>query len=371
MAMCKDILRVMWRVLTLSGILLFISCENGVEEASSSYVSFEIANSQDWNEVTKGQELNNVTLRSSGFGVLAYYTEDDDWSQAAFATPNFMNNTRVTSSNSGKSWQYAPLKYWPHNQKDKVTFFAYAPYNGNLAGSDVSGSKVDFEIAQDVDNQKDISWSNSSTMNLNKNVNAVNFTFRHALARIGFAVKASADAVSPLREEITMTIKKVTIGYGAGATGGFYTSGTLDLNNTTNTPAWSSISGSTSFSLDPANFVGNGSSGFALTSENSSETQRLNRDDAYIMVLPQDFSSNGFRLFVEYEVSLLSKNQSVDYHTYTNRGYADVKLNLEANKTYIIYINTDLKSISIDDISITQWDEDGGSVIIPGIVPEI
>ncbi len=72
--------------------------------------------------------MTSETLKTLGFGVFAYYTENTDYtaSQSTY-NPNFMYNQQITW-NSDK-WEYSPVKYWP-NQSDlgKVSFFAYAPY---------------------------------------------------------------------------------------------------------------------------------------------------------------------------------------------------------------------------------------------------
>jgi len=38
------------------------------------------------------------------------------------------NATDKTTSWSG-GWEYKPLKYWPNEATDKVSFFAYAPHS--------------------------------------------------------------------------------------------------------------------------------------------------------------------------------------------------------------------------------------------------
>ena len=38
-----------------------------------------------------------------------------------------MYNQLVEKKNG--TWQYTPLKYWPNNDSDKISFFAYAPHN--------------------------------------------------------------------------------------------------------------------------------------------------------------------------------------------------------------------------------------------------
>lgn len=340
----------------------FAACTDQKEASEANLITFDISNSDGWNSVSRGAELTQAALNTKGFGVFAYYTEDKNWSEANMTIPNFMNNTKATKS--GASWQYSPIKYWPHDQRDKVSFFAYAPYN---AGQTATGSKLNFTVEQDVDNQVDLVWSNSATVNLNKNTSPVRFTFKHSLARVGFTVNAMAEGVSPLREGITIRIKKVAIR-------GLYISGTLDMSNTSAIAEWSNESGSEEYSIKHANFVGKSPDGFLLNSANTSSTaHKLNLDDAYIMVIPQDFSSKGLNVYVEYEVELASKNKDGNwdvYHKYTNKCEGTAKVNLEPNKTYIINITTDLNNVTVDDISITEW-KDGGDVSIGGIVPDI
>ena len=85
------------------------------------------------------------TVATKGFGVFAYYTGKSDFSDWAGVgeptskAPNFMNNQKVTGTGDSSTpavytWTYAPIKYWPNEANDKLTFFAYAPYgNNNIA----------------------------------------------------------------------------------------------------------------------------------------------------------------------------------------------------------------------------------------------
>ena len=77
-------------------------------------------------------------LGLSGFGVFAYYTNNQIYSDNAW-TPNFMYNQRVANSSTTAgtyNWTYTPNKYWPNEygadatsaDVDRVSFFAYAPY---------------------------------------------------------------------------------------------------------------------------------------------------------------------------------------------------------------------------------------------------
>ncbi|MBQ9363674.1 MAG: fimbrillin family protein [Bacteroidaceae bacterium] len=59
-------------------------------------------------------------------GVYAYYHDDSQW--AAGATPNFMFNQLVTNDATRGDFVYSPLKYWPNEETDKLSFIGYYPY---------------------------------------------------------------------------------------------------------------------------------------------------------------------------------------------------------------------------------------------------
>lgn len=80
---------------------------------------------------------------SAGFGVFAYYTQDNNYDATADQTPNWMYNQKVAWDNTKSDWMYSPLKYWPNDNgtaddkgatgttTSKVSFFAYAPFTGD------------------------------------------------------------------------------------------------------------------------------------------------------------------------------------------------------------------------------------------------
>ena len=71
----------------------------------------------------------------AGFGVFGYYASNGDY-DVNNSTPNFMYNQQVTYSSTTSAWTYEPVKYWPNefgdaaasDDLDKLSFFAYAPY---------------------------------------------------------------------------------------------------------------------------------------------------------------------------------------------------------------------------------------------------
>lgn len=73
--------------------------------------------------------LTNEELQASGFGVYCWYTGTKEYLTGHIKdyTDNIlMLNQKVEYKNS--QWTYAPSKYWPLKDNEKLTFRAYAPY---------------------------------------------------------------------------------------------------------------------------------------------------------------------------------------------------------------------------------------------------
>ena len=116
-----------------------LGSEYAQQKASETPINFSVytprttragANMSEYTDYKKGIVTDD--LKKIGFGILAYYTDDETY-DADKSTPNFMYNTKVT--NDGTAWKYNPVMYWPNEFKaataeniDRVSFFAYAPY---------------------------------------------------------------------------------------------------------------------------------------------------------------------------------------------------------------------------------------------------
>ena len=163
--------------------------------------------------VSRGHVTSIEKLAVEGFGVFAYYTNGEDFDVAANTTPNFMYNQKVTSTSGSAmekdandfvgwngEWTYTPVKYWPNNLNDKVSFFAYAPYseggngtNFTLPAFGTTGAPaLTFNVGTDVEEHEDLLYATpvkDKSKNSNDPINIdtkVNFAFQHALSRIGF-----------------------------------------------------------------------------------------------------------------------------------------------------------------------------------------
>lgn len=162
---------------------------------------------------TKGAETTTATLKTAGagFGILAYQTGDAWNSDKSSATPSFMYNEHATwTDGSPGSWGYANApKFWPTNS-DKITFFAYAPYEASpadgankkitLSGqSDTDAPKITFEVntGNDWKNMVDLvtdGRADIQNQTATSNSGTVTFKFKHVLTKIAnIKVKPDSD----------------------------------------------------------------------------------------------------------------------------------------------------------------------------------
>jgi len=130
--------------LILATAALFAACSNekaitieqpvAQQQASDDAIRFGVYVNRGLTRAGQPDTLTTQKLATAGFGVFAYYTNNEAYSQ--YAIPNFMYNQEVTGTGAPLVWSYSPLKYWPNeygtgansDDMDKLSFFAYAPY---------------------------------------------------------------------------------------------------------------------------------------------------------------------------------------------------------------------------------------------------
>ncbi|MDB0712397.1 fimbrillin family protein [Bacteroides xylanisolvens] len=131
-------------------------------------------------------------------GIFAYYTGSNDWTISK--KPNFMYNQEVKRSNASSPWTYSPVKYWPNNPGDKLTFFAYAPYVKEVSGSNPSFRPVtdagyptfNYTVPVKDNDQTDLLVSIPPLMNQTYGTNngKVSLHMSHALTRVSVYLKS-------------------------------------------------------------------------------------------------------------------------------------------------------------------------------------
>ena len=319
---------------------------------------------------SRGEILTTEGLKEQGFGVYAYYTGQSTWaeySKNGEIKPNFMNNTKVTYDADLEEWTYSPIKYWPNNVNDKVSFFAYAPYNKDYK---MGKTAFEYEVPNDVKKHIDLTWTNSNNIDMTKQgINEkVVFKFQHALAKIGLTYQAATDELASknnaLDENTTIVINRVILSKGDveyseadksyKAEGVFYTKGTMGLDNTEDAADWSEESGEQYFTLTTDNFANN-----FLNTENSLTPTKLNKDDSFLMIIPQNFSQTGFNVFIEYVVTTKGRNEAgeEDCSVITNRINTEdfVKLNFESGKQYTLKLILGMTSVKVA-AEVVDWE---------------
>ncbi|MFI3322716.1 MAG: Ig-like domain-containing protein [Rikenellaceae bacterium] len=153
---------------------------------------------------TKGQIFDQDAVEKSGFGLTAYYTGQSAW--GAGFVPDFMYNQEVVYGiNTG--WTYDPIKFWPNEENDKVTFFAHAPYgtyvDANNIGNGVNAEyksnlgkglpKTEFTlqpVAADM-----IDFVAGQNMDMVRQQERVTFNLKHQLTRATFSANVNVDNV--------------------------------------------------------------------------------------------------------------------------------------------------------------------------------
>ena len=359
-------------ILLIVGMAFVVSCteETSPDLVSENEIVFGLDLPDTWldSRESRATIVDNTRLVTAGFGVFAFYAQQ---------TPDFMNNTKVYSTNGGTSWEYKPVKYWPNNEGDDIDFFAYAPYDASFSVK--NKTELTYVVPQNVAQQKDLLWSNTNTQGKTKADGTVHFNFHHALSRIGFTAEAKLVGTSPIDgwEKVNMKVKKIVLTSitdktGTG-TGPFYEQGILNLNNQTDNPVWMSCTGTQSYTLSAGQLA---SHDLTLTETNTSVgPKELSADGSYLMILPQDLQTEGFHVYVEYDVNLSFTGNGYEgsgyyeYSTYTNGCVGTLKINFEPGKAYTINIQLGLEDATLGEVTMTEWG-DGGNVTLEDLLEE-
>ena len=197
----------------------YVKQQPAQQEVNNSPVPIVFDTNVEGQATTRGVVNSEADLALEGFSVFAYYTGTNTFSdakEAGTAIPNLMYNQHVTGSSAdgvNYTWSYTPVKYWPNNEGDKVTFFAYGTHaNVTQNASDntqdataltsgitaISGngySGVPYLIYSlssetvDIGDMNDLLYATGSYDKTKPSINdKISFSFNHALSAFGFGV---------------------------------------------------------------------------------------------------------------------------------------------------------------------------------------
>ena len=169
------------------------------------------------NSLTDGATANGLKVAGKGFGILAYQTSSDYSTSGAKGL--FMDNVQTTwtpGAPSG-SWGYSPTKFWPTNTTDKISFFAYAPFNaGATTGTPTGTNKIkvtgatgsedpllEFTLQDNQKDMVDLVVSNVKDQQSTTAGGKVTFAFKHALTRVAMHAKTSVATNAETKVYIT------------------------------------------------------------------------------------------------------------------------------------------------------------------------
>ena len=188
-----------------SDIPMVFSAYNAATKADASYV---------------GPGTTTLPANSS-FGVFAFYQEGDvyneipaEWNSSR--NPDFMFNQQVTFD--GTNYNYTPLRFWPSNIENTISFWAYYPYGAYVTGNtgDLKFYKTDgitaytansttglpvaqYTVKTDPSQQQDLMFEtftqkDKTYWNCDPTHGTVPLTFRHALSAITFTIQMPTGA---------------------------------------------------------------------------------------------------------------------------------------------------------------------------------
>lgn len=220
-------------------------------------------------------ELTTVLLKGRGFGVYCWYTGSSDFTTPKPASARtgstqpylmLMRNQKVTWDGTTSAWGYSPVKYWPQDPTEKLTFRAYAPYTDYLLTDATTGmpqlpvvvTKDDYHNGVQHDplwgtgrsvadakygeHYTDVTYATSSHRTTPDAVadntidGYIHWYFHHGMAKLVFKAKLVDEA--PSEESVKITAIKLEP---------LYTRGLLDLSSAStqasDKPTWTDFNG--------------------------------------------------------------------------------------------------------------------------------
>lgn len=215
----------------------------------------------EWNSVTKvGEIMDNVgdpsifefynmdTVRIFGYHITSENTIDQ-------TAPNFMYNQSLVCqkpSDAAATWKYSPIKYWPNNPGDRLSFYGYFPNTENISisGNTVAGPPTLTYTFGDLDNAA-TDYLYAEALNCEKPATEEKtlLVFKHLLGKIQFFI-----SVLPPEGLLDSENNPVTVN--DGLYGVYIKSISMEVNkqgsfnytyNSENKPVWDIIENSTAF----------------------------------------------------------------------------------------------------------------------------
>ncbi len=300
-------------------------------------------------------------------GVYAYYHDGSTWdADEAYNTanpeapkrliPNFMWNQQATCLEMGGNFSYSPLKYWPNESEDKLSFMAYFPYTDVaadpesaesptktgltplMANSDAGLPTFRFTVKESADDQVDFlvsellpdlpngtsavtpgSPDDRSTLTV---TDRVHFLFHHMTSKVEFRIVAATE----VRKDIAhFHLKSFSVS-------NLYKDGKL-------TPTYNTSTDETSYAWSEQSAKHGTSPAYSFP---------LKTLTGYLM-MPQTLS-NDVKLSISYDVTFKSDGTT---YTYDNEGRLVPQQDYTYSNDATIQLNTMKRTGT--DTPLTEW----------------
>ena len=164
-------------------------------------VSLPIGFSSDVASAESPQTRGTVLTTIDKVRLFASYTGTADWGPSSSYSFDYMYDQLLTKVADG-SWTYSPLKYWPVNPADKISFFAYAPEEvktkGYISVSAASTSNPKFTYTLPAQESDKLDLLPAGTLNCTNATKKVSLPMKHALTQVTFKAKNGAPAISAI-----------------------------------------------------------------------------------------------------------------------------------------------------------------------------
>jgi hypothetical protein len=190
-------------------LLFLLSCDKSdaliESELSTAQISFT-GNSIE--ELSCTRNTKTATLHSDEFSVFGYYTGKESIKEYLDSgkklIANWMYDQLVTPNATGK-YSYTPIKYWPTETDDKITFFAYSPTASSSSSIKVitpninhKEGKPKFLYQTNINKPIEDFLVSHPAENLTRSSGNITFQMQHVLSRIQFNLKSSITNVKLL-----------------------------------------------------------------------------------------------------------------------------------------------------------------------------
>lgn len=337
--------------------------------------------------------LDDARLKIDGFGVFAY---DQGTSEILSYVkgnikPNFMLNEKIEWNSTDERWEYSPVKYWPNNVNNMLSFYAYAPFDADLKtithnphlvqNSIYNGPAIEYVIPSTLSKGVDLCWGANATVDIatpaadpetapvnyykNPSTGAtqhvstngkIKFLFKHATSRLDFNLQIFNDVITDgsghddaafggaIDKNTRISIKSLKL------IGNVASKGVLSLYD----GSWDAQYETQVLDLTP--YLNTKMQNIGYTG--AAEEIPMFGDDEYLYIIP----GANYRIQIEYWVNTYDTedpdNTTLTKNTITSEAVFDA----EQGKAYKYHLNLGMTTVKFD-AEIEGWGEENDSEV--------